>query len=49
MVVYPQRFSDSSIEKYDISTEPLSLGIDMVQKLGKEIGSIFRKDDEDSE
>ncbi|HLW39012.1 MAG TPA: hypothetical protein VKX31_01380, partial [Brumimicrobium sp.] len=46
MVVFPQRFSDYSIENYDISTEALSAGIDMVQKLGKEIGSIFKKDEE---
>lgn len=43
MVVFPQRFSDYSIENYEIPTEALTAGIDMVQKLGKEIGSIFRK------
>jgi len=43
IVIFPQRFSDYSIENYDISTEALSVGIDIVQKIGKEIGSIFRK------
>lgn len=45
-VVYPQQFDNFSDERYadlDISSEPLSKGIEAVQKIGKEIGSIFKK------
>lgn len=49
MVVFPQRFTDSTIERYDISTEPLSYGIDMVQKLGKGLGNIFKKEEDEDE
>ncbi|NUM49748.1 MAG: cation:proton antiporter [Flavobacteriales bacterium] len=46
-VIYPQPYSDSiSNEKYsDFSAEPLNRGIDAVQKIGKGIGSIFKKKD----
>ena len=43
-----QQFNTYSDERYsdiDISTEPLHKGIEAVQKIGKEIGSIFRKKD----
>lgn len=48
IVIYPQQYSvDQSSEQYDeISTEPLNKGIEAVQKLGKEIGSLFKKKDE---
>ena len=49
MVVFPQRFTDSTIERYDISTEPLSYGIDMVQKLGKGLGNIFKNEEDGDE
>ena len=48
VVIYPQQFNTYSDERYsdiDISTEPLHKGIEAVQKIGKEIGSIFRKKD----
>jgi Kef-type K+ transport system membrane component KefB len=45
-VIYPQQFDNFSDDRYadlDISSEPLSKGIEAVQKIGKEIGSIFKK------
>lgn len=44
-VIYPKQFTDSiSIEAYeDISTEPLNKGLEAVHKIGKEIGSLFKK------
>jgi nucleotide-binding universal stress UspA family protein len=44
LVIYPQQFTDNlSSEQYaDISTEPLSKGIEAVQKIGKGIGSFFK-------
>ncbi|MCO6484048.1 MAG: cation:proton antiporter [Flavobacteriales bacterium] len=46
MVIYPQQYSDyQGIEDYSgISAEPLHIGIDAVQKIGKTIGGLFRKD-----
>lgn len=47
-VTYPQQFDNFSDERYsdlDISSEPLSKGIEAVQKISKEIGSIFKKKD----
>lgn len=44
-VVYPQQFDDSSYETYDIYTEPLSRGIEVFQNIGKEIGSIFKSNE----
>lgn len=49
-VIYPQQFDNFSDERYadlDISSEPLSKGIEAVQKIGKEIGSIFKKKEND--
>ncbi len=45
IIIYPQQYLDnSSNEQYtDISSEPLNKGIEAVQKIGKEIGSIFRR------
>lgn len=45
-VIYPQQFDNFSDDRYadlDISSEPLNKGIEAVQKIGKEIGSIFKK------
>lgn len=45
-VIYPQQFDNFSDDRYpdlDISSEPLNKGIETVQKIGKEIGSIFKK------
>lgn len=48
LVIYPQQFDNFSDDRYpglDISSEPLNKGIETVQKIGKEIGSIFKKKD----
>jgi len=45
-VIYPQQFENFSDDRYpdlDISSEPLNKGIETVQKISKEIGSIFKK------
>jgi len=45
LVIYPQQFSNSYADGYDeISAEPLSKGIETIQKLGKGIGNIFKKE-----
>lgn len=45
MLVFPrQQNTDSRFDDYeDINAEPLSKGIETIQKIGKEIGNIFRK------
>ncbi|MBX7202145.1 MAG: cation:proton antiporter [Bacteroidia bacterium] len=45
IVVYPQQFDNSLLAEayHDISTEPISKGIEVVQKIGKEIGSLLKK------
>ncbi len=45
LVIYPQQYDDNfKIEQYDdFSSEPLNKGIEAVQKIGKEIGSIFKR------
>ena len=48
-IIYPQQYADSiSRGQYgDVSTKPLSKSIEVVQKLGKGIGTIFKnKEDE---
>ncbi len=47
IVVYPQQFSQNFMsERYeDISSDSLNKGIETIQKLGKEIGNIFKKDE----
>ncbi len=49
IIVYPQQFSQQfAIERFDdITGEPLNKGIETIQKIGKEIGSIFKKDSTD--
>jgi Kef-type K+ transport system membrane component KefB/nucleotide-binding universal stress UspA family protein len=46
-VIYPQQYTDNpGSEQYDdISAEPLNKGIEAVQKIGKGIGSFFKKKD----
>ncbi|MDX2250004.1 MAG: cation:proton antiporter [Bacteroidia bacterium] len=48
IVIYPQQYSQGYMnESYeDITSGPISKGIETVQKIGKGIGSIFKKDDE---
>lgn len=45
MIIYPDQFNPDHIqEKFpDYSAEPLQKGIEQVQKIGKGIGSIFKK------
>ena len=47
IVIYPQQFNQLYCEmRYDnITPEPLRIGIEAVQKIGRGIGSIFKKDD----
>lgn len=47
IVVYPQQFSQNFMnERYDdISSEPINKGIETIQKLGKGIGNIFKKEE----
>lgn len=47
MVVYSRHIDELTDEGYhDISSEPLTKSIEVVQKLGKEISSIFKKEKE---
>ncbi|MEN9908343.1 MAG: hypothetical protein RLZZ540_1492 [Bacteroidota bacterium] len=45
-VIYPQQFDNSyTAQRYeDISSQPLNIGIETIQKLGKDIGNIFKKE-----
>lgn len=47
ILIYPQQYAEShNSEQYtDFSNEPLSKGIEAVQKLGKGIGSIFKRNE----
>lgn len=49
LVIYPQQFDQNyGGERYDdITTEPISKGIETIQKIGKGIGNIFKKDDQE--
>lgn len=46
VVIWPQQFSDHhGIEDYsDFNAEPLHIGIDAVQRIGRSIGNIFKKE-----
>lgn len=48
LVIYPQQFDNSyPTQRYDyedVSSQPLNIGIETIQKLGKDIGSIFKKE-----
>lgn len=48
-VIYPQKYSsDAHKEIYtDVSPEPLNRGIETIQRLGKGIGDIFKREDID--
>lgn len=44
ILIYPQQYDSNIIERFnDISGEPINKGIEAVQKIGKGIGSIFKK------
>ncbi|MCK9480611.1 MAG: cation:proton antiporter [Bacteroidia bacterium] len=48
IVIYPQEYDSVPIERFsDISGEPINKGLEAVQKIGKGIGSIFKKQDEE--
>ena len=44
LVIYPQQFDNSYItQRYeDISSEPLNIGIETIQKIRKDIGRVFK-------
>ncbi|HEY9168930.1 MAG TPA: cation:proton antiporter [Lutibacter sp.] len=46
IAIYPQQFNQrsSNVRYNNITSEPLSIGIETVQKIGRGIGSIFKKD-----
>lgn len=46
IVIYPQQFTESHVmDQYDdITAEPLTKGIETIQKIGKGIGNIFKTD-----
>jgi hypothetical protein len=46
LVIYPQEYDNFNVNKrYEvINTNPLGIGLDKVQKLGKGIGGIFKRD-----
>lgn len=48
IVIYPARYQQDHLsDSYeDISGEPLNKGIETIQKIGKGLGSIFRKEDD---
>ncbi|AOZ99931.1 cation:proton antiporter [Flavobacterium commune] len=43
-VIYPQQFDNAyTAQRYeDLSSQPLNIGIETIQKIGKDIGSIFK-------
>ncbi len=47
-IIYPNQKDSSNVyEKYDdITTEPIDKGIETIQKIGRGIGNIFKKDDD---
>ncbi|TDB67465.1 cation:proton antiporter [Arundinibacter roseus] len=51
LVIYPQQFSHTfaSTTYKDVSSEPINLGIEAIQKIGKGIGNIFKKEEEEKE
>jgi len=43
IVVYPQQFTDHHLQDYTVfSSEPLNIGLETVQKIGKGLGNIFK-------
>lgn len=49
LIIYPQQFNSYyDIQRYDdVTPETLNKSIETIQKLGKEIGNIFKKNDEE--
>ncbi len=47
IIIYPHEYDSNVLERFnDISGEPLNIGLEAVQKIGKGIGSIFKNTDE---
>ncbi|HPX59723.1 MAG TPA: cation:proton antiporter [Bacteroidales bacterium] len=46
LIIYPQHFSNENIldQYHDVTGQPLNKGIEVVQKIGKGIGTIFKTD-----
>ena len=43
ILIYPSQLSDNLFNSYDdISTSPITKGMETIQKIGKEVGSIFK-------
>ncbi|HTO14644.1 MAG TPA: cation:proton antiporter [Edaphocola sp.] len=53
IIIYPQqiiRLNDAMVDQYsDFTAEPLNVGIEMVQKLGRGITSIFKRREEEKD
>ena len=46
ILIYPSQVSDNLFNSYDdISTNPITKGMETIQKIGKEVGSIFKSTD----
>lgn len=46
VLVYPGQDADGSFKNYeDVSGRPIGVGVDALTKIGKEVGSIFKKED----
>lgn len=43
IAIYPQHFKGFNTKDSDVSSEPLNKGLEVVQKVGKGLGSIFKK------
>ena len=49
ILIYPSQLSDNLFNSYDdISTNPITRGMETIQKIGKEVGSIFKGNDSKS-
>jgi hypothetical protein len=45
LIIYPGQTLDPTITRYDdISGSPIGVGVDTLTKIGKEVGSIFKKE-----
>ena len=46
ILIYPSQLSDNLFNSYDdISTNPITRGMETIQKIGKEVGNIFKGND----
>ncbi|MEN9304190.1 MAG: hypothetical protein RL264_2619 [Bacteroidota bacterium] len=50
IIIYPANEGENNYSSYqDISSSPISKGVETIQKIGREVGSIFKKSDETEE